>query len=62
MRGLKQELAQREADAVPDAVDVHYDPAKPSESYLHTNAPTLGYWLAGGGLLGALIALAALLA
>jgi hypothetical protein len=29
---------------------------------LHTNTPSLGYWLVGGGALGVLIGLVALLA
>jgi hypothetical protein len=62
MQGLKKELAQQQADAVGDTVDVHYDPAKPQESYLHLNSPSLGYWLVGGGVLGVLIGLVALLA
>jgi hypothetical protein len=60
-RGLRKELAEQTAAAVPDEVDVFYDPANPREAYLHTNTPRLGYWLVGLGVVLALVGLVALL-
>ena len=59
-RGLKQELARQEVDAIPDQVDVYYDPAKPSEAYLNKHTPTIGRWLIAGGIVGILIGLVVL--
>ena len=47
--------------ALPDEVEVHYDPARPDEAYLETNTPRMGYWFVGGGVIGLLIGLVALL-
>jgi hypothetical protein len=60
-RGLKRSLAEQTAAALPDEVDVHYDPAKPQEAYLHTHTPRMGYWLVALGVVLALIGLVALL-
>ncbi len=60
-RGLKRSLAEQTAAAVPDEVDVRYDPAAPQEAYLHTHTPRLGYWLVALGVVLALIGLVALL-
>ena len=60
-RGLKRELAEQRAAAVPDEVPVYYDPAKPDEAYLETHTPRIGHWLVGGGIVGLLIGLVALL-
>jgi hypothetical protein len=54
--GLRRELAQQEADAIPDEVDVHYDPARPEVAYLRTHTPTIGRWFLAGGLVGVLLA------
>jgi hypothetical protein len=60
-RGLRRELAEQTAAAVPDDVEVVYDPANPREAYLHTHAPRLGYWLVALGGFLALLGLVALL-
>jgi hypothetical protein len=60
-RGLKHSLAEQRVNALPDEVEVHYDPAAPGEAYLETQTPRVGYWLVGGGGLGVLIGLIALL-
>jgi hypothetical protein len=60
-RGLKHSVAERELAAVPDEVDVHYDPAAPQEAYLHTHTPSTGRWFVAGGAVGILIGLLALL-
>ena len=41
---------------------MHYDPEDPDEAYLDKHSPRLGYWLIGGGILGALFALLLVLA
>jgi len=60
-RGLRRSLAEETAAAVPDEVDVFYDPADPREAYLHTHVPRIGYWLVALGVVLALIGLVALL-
>jgi hypothetical protein len=60
-RGLKHSIAQSQADAVPDEVDVHYNAEKPAESYLHTHTPGTGRWFIAGGVVGVLFALVLLL-
>jgi hypothetical protein len=60
--GLKKRIAEERVAAMPDEVDVYYNPADPSEAYLRTNSATFGWVLAvGGGVLalGAVIALVA---
>ena len=44
--------------AIPDEVEVHYDPAAPQEAFLETHAPRLGRALIAGGAIGALLGLA----
>jgi Protein of unknown function (DUF3592) len=56
-RGLKKRLAEQQLAAIPDEVDVHYDPASPATAFLEKHNPRLGYWLVGFGILFALIAL-----
>src|SRR3954453_8697568 len=61
-RGFKESIAEQKAAAMPDEVDVHYNPADPAEAYLETNSAALGWGLIVLGVvlsLGALIALAA---
>jgi hypothetical protein len=41
-------------DALPDEVDVHYNPATPQEAYLRTNTPRWDYVMAAGGVIGLL--------
>ena len=60
--GRYRDAAQAELDAIPDDVDVFYDPYDPSEAYLQKHVPRLGYWLAGGGLVMGLFGLLLLLA
>lgn len=61
-RGLKHSLAEQELAAIPDEVQVYYDPAAPQEAYLQTHGSKLGSVLVAGGAVGALVALVALLA
>jgi hypothetical protein len=61
-RGLKRSLAEQRLAEIPDAVEVHYDPAAPEEAYLATHNPRLGFALVGGGSAGVLLGLVALLA
>lgn len=60
-RGLKQSVAEKQLAAIPDEVDVHYDPADPQVAYLQTHRPRLGMVLVAGGLVGLAGALIALL-
>lgn len=61
-RGLKQSIAEQELAAIPDEVDVYYDPAAPGEAYLETHTPRLGKFLLAGGSVGVIAALIGLLA
>jgi hypothetical protein len=61
-RGLRKSLAEQALAAIPDEVDVFYDPADPDEAYLVRHSPRLGHWLIGGGVLGALFGLLIVLA
>lgn len=60
IEGLKRSLAEQMLAAVPDEVDVYYDPTTPQLAYLHTHTPRVGYALVGGGVIGLLAALASL--
>jgi hypothetical protein len=60
-RGLRRSLAEAALAAIPDEVDVHYDPRDPEQAYLDTHTPRMGYWFLGGGVVGALFALLLLL-
>jgi len=57
LRGLRRSLAERQLAAIPDEVEVHYDPAAPQEAFLETHTPRLGRILIAGGAIGALLAL-----
>jgi hypothetical protein len=57
LRGLRRSLAERQLAAIPDEVEVHYDPAAPQEAFLETHTPRLGRILIAGGAAGALLAL-----
>jgi Protein of unknown function (DUF3592) len=61
-RGIKRSLAEQRVAALPDEVPVYYDPTDPDEAYLETHTPRVGRWLVGGGVIGLLIGLVALLA
>ena len=56
-RGLKQALAEQQLAAIPDEVDVYYDPTSPDQAYLEKHSPGMGYWFLAGGTLGVLLAL-----
>jgi hypothetical protein len=56
-RGSKKALAEQEAAAVPDEVDVFYDPAAPADAYLHTHTPRIGHYFVAGGIVGVLAGL-----
>lgn len=45
--GKRQADAQKLLDTVPDTVQVHYNPEKPSEAYLVKHTATVGYGLYG---------------
>jgi hypothetical protein len=60
-RGLRRSLAKQQLAAIPDEVDVYYDPAAPQEAYLQTHSPALGRYLLAGGGVGVLFALILLL-
>jgi len=62
IRGLKKSIVEQELAAIPDEVDVYYDPAAPQEAYLETHKPRLGTILLIGGGVGSMAALVALLA
>jgi hypothetical protein len=50
-RGLRRSLAEQQLAAIPDDVEVYYDPAAPEEAYLERHTPALGrYGLVGGGV------------
>jgi hypothetical protein len=60
-RGLRRSLAEQRLAAIPDEVDVHFNPAAPQEAYLETHTSALGRYLIGGGGVGALFGLVLLL-
>ena len=60
-RGLRRSVAEQQLAAVPDEVDVYYDPAAPQEAYLEKHTPTLGRYLLAGGGAGVLFGLILLL-
>jgi hypothetical protein len=62
LRGYKRSVAEQRLAAIPDEVDVHYDPAAPQEAYLVTHSPAIGMALIAGGSIGALIGLVLALA
>jgi hypothetical protein len=60
-RGLKRSLAEQQVAAIPDDVDVYYNPAAPDEAYLEKHTTALGRYLVIGGGVGVLFALILLL-
>jgi hypothetical protein len=60
LRGLKRSIAEQEVAAIPDEVDVYYDPAAPEEAYLETHTPRIGKFLLAGGAFGVLVGVLAL--
>ncbi len=55
-RGYKKSAVEQQLAALPDEVDVYYDPASPKEAYLERHSPALGNFLVAGGAVGVLIA------
>jgi hypothetical protein len=60
-RGFRRSVAEQQSAAMPDQVQVHFNPADPSEAYLQTNTATFGWALLALGVLLALGAVIALL-
>jgi uncharacterized protein DUF3592 len=60
-RGLKRSLAEQQLAAIPDDVEVYYDPASPDQAYLEKHSPALGRYLLAGGGVGFLFGLIILL-
>lgn len=60
IEGLKRSLAEQGLAAVPDEVEVYYDPKAPQVAYLHTHTPRIGYAFVASGAIGLLAALASL--
>lgn len=58
--GFKCHVVQEMLDALPDQVDVHYNPADPQEAYLHTNGSAGGLAMIAFGTVGTLVSLALL--
>ena len=56
-RGLRESLVLEQLRALPDDVDVFYDPADPDQAYLEKHTPRIGYWFVGGGTIGILMGL-----
>jgi hypothetical protein len=56
-RGVRESIALEQLRAIPDEVDVYYDPADPGQAYLEKHAPRTGYWFVGGGVTGVLLGL-----
>lgn len=61
-RGYRKSIAEQQLAALPDDVEVHYDPAAPEEAYLEKHTPAIGIFLIAGGVIGALIAVVLLVA
>lgn len=49
-RGLKKALAEEALAAIPDEVEVWYDPARPEDAYLERHTPGVGWALIGLGV------------
>jgi Protein of unknown function (DUF3592) len=56
-RGYKKSVVEQKIAAMPEEVDVHYNPDDPSEAYLETNSTTLGWFCIAIGIVLALGAL-----
>jgi hypothetical protein len=56
-RGVRESIALEQLRALPDDVDVFYDPADPDQAYLEKHTPRIGYWFVGGGTIGILLGL-----
>jgi hypothetical protein len=62
IRGTTRESARQQLDAIPDEVEVFYDPYDPGEAYLEKHTPGLGYWFVALGIALGLLGLLVLLA
>ncbi|HEX6021443.1 MAG TPA: DUF3592 domain-containing protein [Solirubrobacter sp.] len=60
-RGTRRSLVEAQLARIPDEVDVHYDPARPAESYLELHTPNTGTYLVAGGIAGGVLAMFVLL-
>jgi hypothetical protein len=60
-RGMKRSIIEAQLAQIPDEIDVHYDPAKPAESYLELHTPNTGTYFVAGGIAGIVFALFVLL-
>jgi hypothetical protein len=56
-RGMKRSIIEEQLAQIPDEIDVHYDPAKPKESYLELHAPNTGTYFVAAGIAGVVFAL-----
>jgi hypothetical protein len=57
LKGSAKHLAEEELAAIPDEIDVHYDPASPDVVYRELHTPRIGRWLVAGGAVGVLFSL-----
>jgi len=61
MRGYKRSLVERQLAALPDEVDVHYDPLAPERGRVRLEVRLAGRVLIGGGVVGLIAGTVALL-
>lgn len=55
-RGWKRAIAEQRLAAIPDSVEVWYDPSDPREAWIERHSPAIGYALVAGGAVAALAA------
>lgn len=60
--GYKKAIAEQQLAAIPEEVDVHYDPDDPQTSYLRADSPWVGRLFITGGSFGVLVGLVLVLA
>lgn len=60
-RGMKRGIIEAQLAQISDEVDVHYNPATPTESYLELHTPNTGVYFVAGGIAGVVFALLVLL-
>ena len=61
-RGFKRSVVEQQLAALPEELDVYYNPATPQEAYLEKHSPTIGNGLVAAGAVGVLIAVLLLVA